>query len=213
MVRSPMPSLRVQRQQQRKVFRAHALDTARAIVASEGQDGLSMRKLAQRLGCAPMSLYSYFHDKHDLLAALAQQGFDALAHRLGSGKGDGPLAALRGLYLSYARLGFERPDDYRVIFMTPETQHARKAKGADDIYRENPAFAVSLDRVQACVEEGLFNGDAHAIATMLWTTVHGAVAAILTFPDFPFGDRDAYIARIVDWAIDALQSMRTAPLA
>jgi len=42
--------------------------------------------------------------------------------------------------------------------------------------------------------------------------VHGAVAAVLTFPAFPFGDRDAYVARVVDWTIDGLRAARVAPL-
>ena len=67
----------------------------------------------------------------------------------------------------------------------------------------------ALGRVAA----GLLAGDPHAIATMLWTTVHGAVAAVLTLPAFPFGDRDVYVARVVDWAIDGLRHGRIEPLA
>ena len=87
--------------------------------------------------------------------------------------------ALRWVFLSYARLGLEKPDDYRVLFMTPERPSVREGKAPNEIYRGNPAFAVGLDRVRACVAAGLLAGDPHAIATMLWTTVHGAVAAVL----------------------------------
>ena len=96
--------------------------------------------------------------------------------------------------------------------MTPETPSAREGKAPDEIYRGNLAFAVGLDRVRACVAAGLLAGDPHAIATMLWTTVRGAVAAVLTLPAFPFGDRDVYVARFVDWTIDALQHGRVEPL-
>ena len=189
------------------------LVAARAIVAAHGPDNLSMRKLAQHLDCAPMSLYSYFRDKHELLLALAHQSFDVLAGRLAAEKAALPLDALRKLYLAYGRLGLEKPDDYRIIFMTPEAQPPRQRKEPDDIYRENPAFAVSLDRVTACVETGALEGDAHAIATILWTTVHGAVSAVLVFPAFPFGDPDAYIARVVDWSINAISRTNFGPLA
>ena len=144
-----------------------------------------MRKLAQRLDCAPMSLYSYFRDKHDLLLALAHESFDELALRLAAGAADTPLEALRTLYVAYARFGLERPDDYRTIFMTPEARPPREPKGPDEIYADNPAFAVSLDRVSACLAAGVFAGDAHAIATLLWTSAHGAIAAMLAFPGLP----------------------------
>ena len=206
-------SLRALRERQREEYRDHLLAVAREIVAAEGAEALSMRRLADRLGCAPMSLYGYVRDKHDLLAALAHQGFNALGRRLAAEDGDEPLEALRSVFLSYARLGLEKPDDYRVLFMTPETSTAREAKAPDEIYRGNPAFAVGLDRVRICVAAGLLAGDPHAIATMLWTTVHGAVAAVLTLPAFPFGDRDVYVARVVDWAIDGLRHGRIEPLA
>lgn len=217
--------LRGLRQQQRAELRDHILATARALIAEEGFEGLSLRKLAQALGCSPMALYAYFADKHALLWALAQDGFGLLARRLARGAPADPRAALRRVYVEYARLGFERPDEYRILFMTPVGASAAPSapgavalaapapKSPDALYGGNPAFAVSRDRVQACLDAGVLRGDPHAIATLLWTTVHGAVAAVLTFPDFPFGDPAAYAARVVDLALTALGADLVAPLA
>ena len=213
MVPAPRSSPQIRRERQRAAFREDVLAEASAMLVEEGPDGLSMRKLAHRLGCAPMSLYAYFRDKHDLLTALAHQGFGTLAERLAAEPAEEPLAALRAVFLTYARLGLERPDDYRVLFMTPEKQPVREFAGPEEIARESPAFAIGLDRAQACVAAGRLEGDAHAITTLLWTAVHGAVAAVLTFPAFPFGDRGAYVARVVDWTIDGLRAARIAPLA
>ncbi len=213
MVPAPISSPQFRRERQRAAFREDVLAEARAILAEEGPDRLSMRKLAHRMGCAPMSLYAYFRDKHDLLTALAHRRFGILAERLAAEPAEEPLAALRAVFLTYARLGLERPDDYRVLFMTPEVQPVREFEGPEEIARESPAFAIGLDRAQACVTAEMLEGDAHAITTLLWTAVHGAVAAVLTFPAFPFGDRDAYVARVVDWTIDGLRAARVAPLA
>jgi hypothetical protein len=85
-------------------------------------------------------------------------------------------------------------------------------KKTGDVYPENAAFAMCLRRVQACIDEGSLKGDAHAMATLLWTTVHGAVAAMTTFPDFPVGDPLAYAGRVVDLAIGALAAETVKPL-
>lgn len=212
MVPAPRSNSQLRRERQRAAFREDVLAEASAILAEEGQDGLSMRKLAQRIGCAPMSLYAHFRDKHDLLTALAHRGFGILSERLAAEPVEEPLAALRAVFLTYARLGLERPDDYRVLFMTPEVQSVGAFDGPEDIARASPAFAVGLDRAASCVRTGMLAGDAHAIATLLWTAVHGAVAAVLTFPAFPFGDRDEYVTRVVDWTIDGLRAGRVAPL-
>jgi AcrR family transcriptional regulator len=47
-------------------------EAALALIDEDGVDGLSMRKLAQRLGTAPMSLYTYVADREAVLEAVAQ---------------------------------------------------------------------------------------------------------------------------------------------
>lgn len=47
-------------------------EVALELVDADGVDGLSMRKLAQRLDVAPMSLYTYFPDRDAVLEAVAQ---------------------------------------------------------------------------------------------------------------------------------------------
>ena len=211
--RSGPESLRTRRRRQREALRDEMLDVAASIIASGGTEALSMRKLAAALDCAPMSLYSYFRAKHDLLLALAQRSFEALALRFASTPDDSPLDGLRNLHLSYACFGLDHADEYRILFMTPETHLPRARKGPETMVAENPAFAISFRRVQACVEVGHLHGDPHAIATLLWTAVHGAVSALLTFPAFPFGDAVTYTTRAVDLAIAALRGMEVKPLA
>jgi AcrR family transcriptional regulator len=47
-------------------------EAALALIDAEGIDGLSMRKLADALGSAPMSVYTYFPDRNAVLDAAAQ---------------------------------------------------------------------------------------------------------------------------------------------
>src|SRR5271168_929085 len=50
--------------------RGCVVDAAAEIVAAEGYQALSMRRLAARCGVAPMTLYSYIGTKDELLQAL-----------------------------------------------------------------------------------------------------------------------------------------------
>ncbi|MGY1833109.1 TetR/AcrR family transcriptional regulator [Geodermatophilus sp. SYSU D01180] len=56
----------------RGVTERRIAEAALALVDQDGVDGLSMRKLAQRVGVAPMSLYTYFPDRDAVLEAVAQ---------------------------------------------------------------------------------------------------------------------------------------------
>jgi AcrR family transcriptional regulator len=62
-----------------RLSRERILDTALALVTRDGLDALSMRRLAQDLDVWPMSLYRYFHDKDELLAALADAAAEDIA--------------------------------------------------------------------------------------------------------------------------------------
>lgn len=52
---------------------AAIVDAAEELVAAEGFEGLSMRKLARRCGVGAMTLYGYVPTKDDLLGALADR--------------------------------------------------------------------------------------------------------------------------------------------
>src|SRR3954452_2139200 len=51
--------------------RERILEVALELASAEGVEALSMRRLAQELDVWPMSIYRYFHDKEELLSALA----------------------------------------------------------------------------------------------------------------------------------------------
>jgi AcrR family transcriptional regulator len=61
-----------------KLSRERVLDAASQLVRSEGIDALSMRRLGQRLDVWPMSIYTYFRDKDELLDALAENAVEEL---------------------------------------------------------------------------------------------------------------------------------------
>jgi AcrR family transcriptional regulator len=52
------------------------VDAAAELVATEGFEALSMRRLANRCGVGAMTLYGYVRTKEELLAALADRFFD-----------------------------------------------------------------------------------------------------------------------------------------
>jgi AcrR family transcriptional regulator len=55
------------------------LAAARQAVEEDGIASLSMRRLAQRLDVWPMSIYTYFRDKEELLDALADEAAQGVA--------------------------------------------------------------------------------------------------------------------------------------
>lgn len=196
---------------QKAELRAELVAAAHALVREEGYEGLTIRKLATRVGYAPMSVYSYFADKQEILMALAEDAFIDLARRMRQNRPRDPLEAVRAALAEYAEFGLGNPNEYRTVFMT-EKQKPPAEKTFAEMERGNPAFQVIMERVEACISAGKLKGDSRAIATSLWTVAHGAISLLITFPFYPFGDPKDYVMRIGDLALAGLAAGETDPL-
>lgn len=171
-------------------LRQEILDEAERLIREEGFPGLTMRRLASRLGCAPMSLYSYFADKEALLCALGRQGFARVADRLAAADRTGGPAGLRELLLEFVRYAQDDPVHYRALFLSAP----RVEQPADP----NPAFRLLSGRVADCVRSGRLHGDPDEVSLVLWTAAHGAASTIVNFGHRPFGSWEQYAAAAVD---------------
>ena len=205
------PTAQERRDRQKAELRARLVAAAHELVQEEGYDGLTIRKLAKRVGYAPMSVYSYFADKQDILLALAEDAFATLARRIESQPSDDPVEALRVVMREYAAFGLGNPNEYRTVFMTEKTRPP-EGKTFEEMEADNPAMKALIDRVEACIAAGKLKGDPYAIANMLWAVGHGTISLLITFPFHPFGDPQAFVQRMCDLALAGLTARDVAPL-
>jgi AcrR family transcriptional regulator len=86
---------------------------ALALLEEEGADGLSMRRLAARLGIRAPSIYKHLADKQALEAAIISVGVEIQADAFASAEGAAdPLTALAA---AYRRFAGEHPHLYRLM--------------------------------------------------------------------------------------------------
>jgi AcrR family transcriptional regulator len=163
-----------------RLSRERILDTALALVARDGLDALSMRRLATDLDVWPMSLYRYFHDKDELLAALA----DAAAENIAPPATGGPWRQRMEELLGQAQAIFKR--------------HPGGLRPQDD----GPATARVRDTGLAILEDAGFREDE---AHTAWQALLAYTAGTAAF-DFGAADFDYGLARL----LDGLESRLTA---
>ena len=177
-----------------------------------GFEGLSMRRLADRLGVAAKTIYNYFENKDELYLHILIAGFDRLHERLkraAEGR-DTPLDRLRGVISTYIDFGLENSGMYYLMF----TWHVPKFSDYVGTAME-PVAEQELTAALRCAD--LFKGvirecfGAESAATddgvaaelaMLWASLHGYVAGINnTLIDYihedPLSLRDRVVERIV----------------
>src|SRR5689334_21223523 len=80
--RGPEPMPRTLSAEQVEEFRARLCEVAQHRFATEGRDAVSMRQLAEALGCSPMTPYRYFQNNDESLAAVRTAAFDRFAGAL-----------------------------------------------------------------------------------------------------------------------------------
>lgn len=167
------------RQKERDDTRARIMDAARELFVSEGYEGVSMRRIAEKIEYSPTAIYFHFRDKETLIRALVDHDFLVLAEQFTSAaKIADPIDRLRATGLAYAEFGLNYPNHYRLMFMTPHVMSA----DTTELDRGNPeedAYAFLRSIIVEALDGGRFRReftDAELIAQTVWAGVHGAVS-------------------------------------
>lgn len=158
-------------------FRDALCEYAMQLFAEHGYEGVTMRALANGLGCSPMTAYRYFDNKaaiFDAVASVAANQFaDALEHSIADVSG--PRARLRAIAKAYAQFALEHSHAYRIMFELSRGERA-ETDHAEDLRSWN----VMHHAVEAAVAADVLEGHPDVLAHLLWSGMHGIVALHLS---------------------------------
>jgi len=148
--------------------------TAQELFLSEGVEGVSMRKIAERVGVTATAIYRHFRDKEEILEEIINAGLGILSEYLAPAlKAADPYQRLKGLIDAYLRFAMEQPRYFDLAFLVPgPTMHL-----SQELERHSRAtFKVAVEQVSLCMDAGVFRkGDPIETAVYLWSTAHGLV--------------------------------------
>jgi AcrR family transcriptional regulator len=189
------------RQREKTNLRREILAAARELIAKEGYESVSMRKIAERIEYSPTTIYLYFRDKEELVREVCEETFMLLTRQLDKvlATESDPIARLRAGLKAYIRFGIKHPDHYRVSLMMPH-HHRDKEEFLTSPGAE--AFQGLMAGVANAVEHGrLRETDVMAVSQALWSAVHGVVSLQISRGDcFPWVDRE----RLIDLTVDSI---------
>ena len=169
------------REREKSETRDKILDAARELFATEGYEGVSMRKVADKIEYSPTAIYVHFADKEELFRELCHQDYARLAEVFQSSAiSTDPIERIRQIGGVYIDFGNHYPNHYKFMFMTPHPSHE-----PDEVDREmmgNPeqdAYAFLRWAVQQAIDAGCFQEefrDAELVSQTLWASVHGVIS-------------------------------------
>jgi AcrR family transcriptional regulator len=130
-------------------------DAAKAVLEQDGIHGLSMRRIAQESGMAPMSLYRHFADKDALLNALMADGLAAWEERVRAIRTKVPLQWLARISEEFLAFALEEPHRFDAAFFLPAPEARRYP--ADFAAGRSPVIAMTVAKIEQARAEGVLD--------------------------------------------------------
>jgi AcrR family transcriptional regulator len=187
-------------------LREEILEAAEYLLARYGHDdAVSIRAVANRVGCTPPAIYLHFTDKAQLLFEVCGRRFADLSHRIDTAveqKTD-PLERLTAGSRAYIAFGLENPEHYRILFMqkpllTPEQFRDLRVSGTAGIggLEKRVVDAISSNQIE---------GDAHEIAVAVWQLCHGIVSLMIAKPEWGWTEVDTMSGHLLGTYLKGLR--------
>jgi AcrR family transcriptional regulator len=165
--------------------RAAIVEEARALISRDGLDALTLRRLAEQFSVSAPALYAHFHDKEDLLRAVAERQFDELMARYrdidAAADPARPLDRVRAQCRNYVRLSQQDPELFRVMFLfPPDFGGVLAVPEGSELPAATRAFQAALGALEDAIAAGHLDAqDPLPVALTLWAGVHGVANILL----------------------------------
>lgn len=173
------------------------LDAAETLLDTSGEDAVTIRAVARRVGVSNPAVYLHFADRSALLSTVCLRVWDRLdAYMADAGsRATDPATDLRNRCVAYIRFGLDHPLRYRLVASGPATSAtARVADACFRSLRHAVRRAVTDDGVPdgGVADDGVPHADVpHAEVTddevtaltrAVCACLHGAVSLLLLQP-------------------------------
>ena len=199
------------RQREKESLRGEILDAARDIFVHEGYEGLSMRRVADKIEYSPTTIYLHFKDKSELIFSLCEETFAKLKLEMEAKlpKIADPLERLYAGLRLYVDFGLKNPQQYVATFMVPHDHASPEERQRYMSPSSNGmlAFGILRQGVADCVSAGVLKPvDIDLASCSLWAGIHGITSLLISHEAFPWGDKNKVIDFLIDTMVKGLKA-------
>jgi AcrR family transcriptional regulator len=178
------------------------VEASRRLYAVSDYTGVTMRAVAQEVGCQSPSLYHYFKSKDDIFRALVDDGTRLFEQFMPAAESANPMTQLWWRFWRYYEFSKAHPEYFRLLFVErsspvgDETLHERVLSGAD-----------TRACIEVCMKAGLLPADTDPIRTavVLVCAIHGAAMIGMRDAVTPL-HRDALAVSTLRLAFDGVRA-------
>ena len=150
------------------------------ILAKEGIEGLSLRKVAQHAGVSHNAPYFHFPDKQSLIAAISTEGFKQLYAALDAvilAYPDQPKQQLQEGALAYVQFAMKHTDTFKTMF-SGVLEKEKSYPAYVEISQKT--FQLVVNVVRVCQGAGILHlSKPEVMAVAVWGQIHGIISLML----------------------------------
>ena len=156
------------------------LEAAARVLAEEGRDAVTARRLATEVGSSTMAVYTHFGSMDEVLLGIWREGFRRFGAALdGPPTTADPVADWIAQGWAYRQFALDNRHLYRVMF--GEGLIGFRAGGPDDLAAAMATFESLLHRLRRAADAGrLVVDDLDLAGQVVWSMVHGHMTIELT---------------------------------
>jgi AcrR family transcriptional regulator len=185
--------------QEIKAMRARILDSALDLLRQEGPEGLSIRKIADRVGVSHMTLYSYFENRAAIVHALRQRAFKQMeafrAESLRRAQTGDALLQVRASLERFVQLSHDHPMLYRLIWR-------REASLEADPQQVTEILEYLSQLIRLCIERGqCIERDPALAAAIVFSSVNGTLLLYHSIPALGKAEQAEFESETIEAAI------------
>ncbi|GII61107.1 TetR family transcriptional regulator [Sphaerisporangium krabiense] len=155
--------------------RSALVDIAARLLAGEGPEALSARRIAAEAGSSTMAVYTHFGGMSGLVREMVYEGFARLETYFAHvGRTGDPVADMTLFGRAYRHNALTNAHLYAVMFGGASL--GGFSLSAEDRQYGRYTLSTVVECATRCIEAGRFRtGDAELVANQLWTAIHGLV--------------------------------------
>jgi AcrR family transcriptional regulator len=160
------------RQRESEATRHEILEAAGELLATVGEQGLSIREVCAKAGVSAPTVYHHFGDKQALVDRVVDDCFAALDRALSGRPAPGdPVEALRWGFDRYVEYGVAHPVHYQLMFQRRGVRPTPAAVASYDRLRRGVAAIEAAGRLRVPVERA---------TAAAWAAMHGVTSLCVT---------------------------------
>lgn len=198
------------RQSEIENLRKKIIDAASEILAVEGYENLSIRKIATKIEYSPGIIYHYFKDKSEIVACVVEEGYGNILKSISEIQIDreNPDKTMISAMSSYIELMLEKPEHFRAILMNDIEEIQEKVSILEQgISKRRKSIELLCNLIYFGIEKGKFREmDVELTAQIIWTSTHGLISRLILEKNISEEQKKRLIKHHFDMLINGLRA-------